>query len=107
MVGTLHDRSLRADARPLSSAPLFDDDLRARIQAATHDEDPDVHRRRQAQDLIALTGCRRETLERLRSDYQQRLHFASDDFDATEGLRVVGLALELIPGPDGPWTAQY
>jgi hypothetical protein len=60
----------------------------------------------QAQELVALAGCRREPLDRMRVGYQRRLLAASDDFDATDGLRVVELALSLVPRQDGPWTAQ-
>jgi hypothetical protein len=107
VIGTLQDRLSPTDARPLPSAPRFEDGRRARIGTSTHDGDPGAVRHRRAQDLIELTGCQREPLERLRSGYQQRLHRASDDFDATDGLRVVELALTLVPTPDGPWTAQY
>jgi len=47
--------------------------------------------------LLALTGNRREALERMRRGFQARLHVRSDDFDATEGLRTVEIALRLVP----------
>jgi hypothetical protein len=42
----------------------------------------------------------------MRSRYLHRLHRASDDFEATEGLRVVEAALALVPRPLGIWAWQ-
>jgi hypothetical protein len=64
---------------------------------------PASERRRRAETLVALAGGRRKPLEELRSRYLQRLHRASDDFEATEGLRVVGVALSLRPDPEWAW----
>jgi hypothetical protein len=63
-------------------------------------------RRNRARVLVALSGGRRELLEELRSEYLKRLHGASDDFEATDGLRVAEAALALIPRLDGPGAAQ-
>ena len=89
---------------PPSSLPH--DDRIARVRPSRQDDSPGLDRLRRAQELAALASCRRETLERTRAGYQRRLHAASDDFEATEGLRVVELALSLVPRPAGPWTAQ-
>jgi hypothetical protein len=56
--------------------------------------------------LVGIVGSRREPLEELRLGYLRRLHRASDDFEATEGLRVVEAALSLIPHPVDPATEQ-
>jgi hypothetical protein len=42
----------------------------------------------------------RAPLEALRAVFISRLHRASDDFAATEGLRVVEAALSLLPWPE-------
>jgi hypothetical protein len=54
-------------------------------------------RRSQAEALVALADGRRDSLEQRRAYFQKRLHQASNDFDATEGLRVVEAALRLVP----------
>jgi hypothetical protein len=59
-----------------------------------------------AETLVAEAGGRREPLERLRGSYQERLRRASDDFEATDGLRVVERALTLLPPADGAWGWQ-
>jgi hypothetical protein len=56
-------------------------------------------REQQAEDLVALADGRRESVEQRRAYFQKRLEQASDDFDATDGLRVVEAALRLIPRP--------
>lgn len=76
------------------------DELHARIDATPEAPDPAWDRRRRAETLLALAGGRREPIQELRSRYLQRLHRASDDFDATEGLRVVGVALSLSSDPE-------
>jgi hypothetical protein len=81
------------------------DELHARIDAIPEAPDPAWDRRRQAETLLALAGGRREPIEKLRSRYLQRLHRASDDFDATEGLRVVGVALSLSSDPE--WASEH
>jgi hypothetical protein len=62
--------------------------------------DPAAARRRRAEVLVALAGGRKEPVEELQLRYLGRLHRASDDFGATEGLRVVEAALSLIPHPE-------
>ena len=59
-----------------------------------------------AEALLADARGRREPLERLRASYQQRLRRASDDFEATDGLRVVERALTLLPPANGAWGWQ-
>ncbi len=59
-----------------------------------------------AEDLVAEAGGRREPLDGMRASYQERLRRASDDCEATDGLRVVERALALLPPADGPWTWQ-
>jgi hypothetical protein len=70
------------------------------VTAVLHD------RSTRAEELVAEAGGRREPLERIRGSYQERLRRASDDFEATDGLRVVERALALLPPADGPWTWQ-
>jgi hypothetical protein len=69
-------------------------------------EDRAAQRRARAESLAAAAGGDRQQLENLRSDYLRRLHRTSDDFDATEGLRTVGLALSMTPRPEGLWAWQ-
>jgi hypothetical protein len=54
--------------------------------------------------LVAMSGSRREPLERARAEFQRRLAWRSDDFDATQGLRVVEGALGLVDRPGGLWA---
>jgi hypothetical protein len=87
-------------------AQAVNDEVLAWIQTR-----PDVHvppqlelageRRRGAEALAAMAGGR-APLEAVRSAFIHRLHRASDDFEATEGLRVVEAALSLIPWPEQP-----
>jgi hypothetical protein len=64
-----------------------------------------VDRRGRAEELVAEAGGR-EALERMRASYQERLRRASDDFEATAGLRVVERALTMLPPDDGAWGWQ-
>jgi hypothetical protein len=59
----------------------------------------------QAEELVARAGSDRAQLEEVRSRYLDLLPRASDDFDATEGLRIVERALGLMPQrhPDSAW----
>jgi hypothetical protein len=59
-----------------------------------------------AEALVAEVGGRREPLQQLRASYQERLRRASNDFEATEGLRVVERALTLLPPTPGAWGWQ-
>lgn len=76
------------------------DDVLAQIEAPTQRGDPGAERRRRADMLIAVLGGDRERLFELRSRFQLRLHRASDDFGATEGLRVVESAIAAITHED-------
>jgi hypothetical protein len=69
-------------------------------------DDPVAKRRRKAEALVARGGGR-EPLEELRSRYLHRLHRASDDFEATEELRMVEVALAQVPRPLGVWAWQH
>jgi len=60
-------------------------------------QDGSFSRRSQAGALVALDGGQRELLEQRLVEFQNRLHHASNDFAATEGLRVVEAALRLVP----------
>lgn len=73
----------------------------ARLEMPPAGNDPAAERRREAERLVAVIGGDRDVLDRLRSAFLGRLHRASDDFGATEGLRVVEAALWLIPWPEG------
>ena len=85
-------------------APIFDDEVLAWIQ--THpdvqippQDDPAAERHRKAETLAGMAGGR-APLEALRAVFISRLHRASDDFAATEGLRVVEAALSLLSWPE-------
>jgi hypothetical protein len=54
--------------------------------------------------LAAVADGHREPLEQLRYGFIRRLHRVSDDFAASEGLRVVEAALSLVPRPEGVWA---
>jgi hypothetical protein len=86
-------------------APIKEDPV-ASVNPSVRDDTPSGDRWHRARGLVALAACRREPLERMRAGYQRRLHAASDDFDATDALRVVELALSVVGRSDGPWTAQ-
>jgi hypothetical protein len=86
---------------------LVADDIRrivTVIEALPADDDPDAERRAQAEALVQASGGDASTLDRLRSCYLERLHRASDDFAATEALRVVERALLAMPPPAGAWA---
>jgi hypothetical protein len=53
--------------------------------------------RNELRDLHLAVDDDRSQLEALRLHYLDRLHRASDDFAATEGLRIVERALALVP----------
>jgi hypothetical protein len=63
-------------------------------------------RRHRAEQLAALAAGDRQQLEELRAGYLARLHRRSDDFEATEGLRTVELALSMTPRLEAPWDWQ-
>jgi hypothetical protein len=73
------------------------------IQTPPQGDDPSGERRRRAEALVKVAAGRREPLEQLRLRFIERLRRTSDDFAATEGLRVVEAALSLVPRPEGVW----
>jgi hypothetical protein len=104
VVATLPERSTHADEPAGEVADVLDHDFPARIDPLPRD--PDDERRRRVEALVSMADGRPEPLEELRSCYQRRLHRVSDDFDATQGLRVVEVALTQIPRPEGLWAWQ-
>jgi hypothetical protein len=87
-------------------AQALNDEVLAWIQARPEVQVPPLpdladERRRRAEALAVMAG-ERAPLEAVRSAFIHRLHRASDDFEATEGLRVVEAALSLIPWPEQP-----
>jgi len=70
------------------------------IEARDTPQDGSFSRRKRAQALVVLAGGRREPLEQRLASFQTRLHQASDDYAATEGLREVEAALRLVPRTD-------
>jgi hypothetical protein len=72
------------------------DDVLADLEAPTRADDPDAERWRRAQLLLAAIDGDRERLFELQSLFILRLHRASDDFGASEGLRVVESAIAMI-----------
>lgn len=77
-----------------------------RLETPPRAADPEAERRRQARDLVAAVDGSREALEELRAGFLRRLHRASDDFGATEGLRVTEAALRLVPPLADLWTGH-
>jgi hypothetical protein len=75
---------------------VLKDDVLAQIEAPTRRDDPEAERRRRAEMLVAALDGDRERLFELQSLFLLRLHRASDDFGATEGLRVVESAIAMI-----------
>lgn len=78
------------------------DDVLAQFEAPTQSDDSRAERRQRAQMLVAALDGDRERLFELRSLFLLRLHRASDDFGATEGLRVVERAIAKITQGSGP-----
>ena len=80
----------------LTAVPLDDVDVNV---PGTQDtpQDRSFSRSDQAEALVDLAGGRREPLEQRLAYFQNRLHQASDDYAATEGLRVVEADLRLVP----------
>ena len=103
MVATPQARSTLVEDIARDIAELLGEVFFAEIQTPPQGEDPAAERQRRAEALVAVADGRREPLEQLRSRFIRRLHRASDDFAATEGLRVVEAALSLIPRPEGLW----
>jgi hypothetical protein len=76
-------------------APVMEEDLLAEIEAPARGPELDAQVRRRAETLVAALGDR-ERLFELRSLFILRLHRSSDDFGATEGLRVVERAIAMV-----------
>ena len=74
----------------------LNDDVLADLEAPTRSGDPDQDRWRRAQILLVTIDGDRERLFELQSLFILRLHRASDDFGATEGLRVVESAIAIV-----------
>jgi hypothetical protein len=74
----------------------FNDDVLAHLEAPTRAGDPESERWRRAQQLLAAIDGDRERLFELQSLFILRLHRASDDLGASEGLRVVESAIAMI-----------
>jgi hypothetical protein len=79
---------------------------RALVACAVQPTATALDRERAVVELIALAGGRREPLDRLRLTFHGRLTHRSDDFEATQGLRLTEGALGRIPRPDGMWAWQ-
>ncbi|MEP6623480.1 MAG: hypothetical protein ABJC79_03495 [Acidimicrobiia bacterium] len=77
---------------------VLEDDVIAQIEAPTSRVDPGAQLRRRAELLIATLDDR-ERLFELQSLFLLRLHRASDDFGASEGLRVVETAIAMVTPP--------
>ena len=60
-------------------------------------------RERAIADLLELAGARQEPLEVARGTLHRRLARRTDDFEATNALRLVEGALAKATQPDGPW----
>jgi hypothetical protein len=74
----------------------LNDDVLADLEAPTRSGDPDQERWRRAQLLLAAIDGDRERLFELQSLFILRLHRASDDLGASEGLRVVESAIAIL-----------
>jgi hypothetical protein len=99
VVATLPERRTHADEPAREITDVLDDDHLARMSALQRS--PSEDRRRLVDALVSSADAKAAPLEALRSSYQRRLHRASDDFEATEGLRVVEAAPTRISRPDG------
>ena len=106
MVSSLQEHTVFSEAGAGERLSVAIAEPRAENPAPSPNGDSDA-RLHQAEELVNLAAGRREPLERLRSDYLRLLHDASDDFTATEALRVVEEALRLIPRPAGIWAWQH
>lgn len=107
MLALATERSTRVDPPAREIETVLDDDFALSIDLARHDGDPAAARRRCAEVLVGIVEGRRDLVEELRLRYLRRLHHASDDFEATEALRVVEAALSLIPLPEDPGVLQH
>lgn len=66
------------------------------LEAPLTSHDRAAERRHKAQELLEIVGGRKG-LEALHAEFVRRLHRTSDDYGATEGLRVTLEALKLVP----------
>jgi hypothetical protein len=103
---TVHERSAQAEASHREIAEILDDEFLTGMRSSPVATDPAVVRRHQVEALVHVADGRRELLEALRLRFQGRLHAASDDLEATEGLRVVEAALALVARPDEEFWGQ-
>jgi hypothetical protein len=85
-------------------AQVDDHSLLTHIRQSSETNDQAAERHRRAQQLAALAHGDREPLEKVRAQLLRRLHRTGSDFDATEGLRTVELALSMTPRPVGDRT---
>ena len=76
----------------------LDHDVLTEIESPTSNRNPAAETRRRAERLVAALDGHREHLFELQSLFLLRLHRASDDFGATEGLRVVDRAIAMMNG---------
>ena len=103
MVATTQERSSRVE-EVFDIADLLGQAFFELIQTPPPVDDPGSERRRRAEALAAVADGNRGLLEQLRYGFIRRLHRTSDDFAASEGLRVVEAALSLVPRPQGAWA---
>jgi hypothetical protein len=82
------------------------DDLLTRIETIPAGAGAADERRRQVDELVEWSRAERAPLERLRARYLARLYEDSDDFRATEALRVVNAALARVPQPEALFAWQ-
>jgi hypothetical protein len=106
MVTTLQEPSSVLEEPPHDIVHFHENNLFAQNDSPPQGEGSAAERRRRAEGLVAIACGRREPLEALRSRFGARLHRSSDDFEATDGLRVVEIALSQIPRPVGLWAWQ-
>lgn len=102
MATTLYERSILVDEPRREVAHRLADVVLAQHEDVPEGVDAGAERRRRAAELVSFADGRREPIEHIRLGFLRRLHRASDDFAATEGLRVVEAALSLIPRKDPP-----
>jgi hypothetical protein len=106
MITALQEPSSVLEEPPCDIAQFPADNLFAQNDSPPQGEGSGAERRRRAEGLVAIAYARREPLEELRARFGARLHRSSDDFEATEGLRVVELAPSQVPWPVGLWAWQ-
>jgi hypothetical protein len=85
---------------------VLHDDVLTRIEAPTPRDGRAEELQLRSDMLLASLDWDRERLFELRSLLMLRLHRASDDFGATEGLRVVERSISRISREDAPLPAR-